>query len=208
MDIKKKLEKLIYLKKKLRKLKKRTCRICYERGLKKNKLYYPCKCKGSLKYIHEKCLKKWISISNKKKCPQCKYRYIIEETNPLAYINNPYILLIITVIINIFLILISGISFYKIIGCKHYKFFSIQFISNSIEIFGLYSIISCFILMIYDDNFINIFDRENNLHFKNILIISFKLLKTLIENLIKKIIEKNSNEKIRNYKQENKHLKY
>ena len=53
MDIKKKLEKLIYLKKKLRKLKKRTCRICYEEGLKKNKLYYPCKCKGSLKYIHD-----------------------------------------------------------------------------------------------------------------------------------------------------------
>ena len=38
----------------------------------------PCKCCGSLKWIHQKCLLKWIRVSNKMKCPQCKYTYEIE----------------------------------------------------------------------------------------------------------------------------------
>ena len=40
----------------------KTCRICYleEESPEDNPLVQPCKCSGSLKYIHLKCLKHWI----------------------------------------------------------------------------------------------------------------------------------------------------
>ena len=40
----------------------KTCRICYleEESPDENPLVQPCKCSGSLKYIHLKCLKHWI----------------------------------------------------------------------------------------------------------------------------------------------------
>ena len=40
----------------------KTCRICYleEESPEENPLVQPCKCSGSLKYIHLKCLKHWI----------------------------------------------------------------------------------------------------------------------------------------------------
>lgn len=42
----------------------------------------PCMCRGSLKYVHEKCLLKWISAKTgqgaRAKCPACNYVYIVE----------------------------------------------------------------------------------------------------------------------------------
>ena len=42
--------------------KKRNCRICYgdEENIIENPLISPCLCKGSMKYIHYKCLKNWL----------------------------------------------------------------------------------------------------------------------------------------------------
>ena len=42
--------------------KKRNCRICYgdEENIIENPLISPCICKGSMKYIHYKCLKNWL----------------------------------------------------------------------------------------------------------------------------------------------------
>ena len=34
-----------------------ACRICFETESDINPLIYPCKCSGSMKYIHEACLK-------------------------------------------------------------------------------------------------------------------------------------------------------
>lgn len=41
-----------------------TCRICRGDGTDDNPLFHPCKCKGSIKYIHESCLMEWISSKN------------------------------------------------------------------------------------------------------------------------------------------------
>lgn len=42
----------------------KTCRICYlEEETSDNPLVCPCICSGSMKYIHLKCLKKWINTS-------------------------------------------------------------------------------------------------------------------------------------------------
>lgn len=38
----------------------KICRICFENETSENPLISPCECSGSMKYIHEECLKKWI----------------------------------------------------------------------------------------------------------------------------------------------------
>ena len=37
------------------------CKICFETGNTiDNKLIHPCKCDGSIKFVHEKCILKWL----------------------------------------------------------------------------------------------------------------------------------------------------
>jgi hypothetical protein len=50
-----------------------TCRICLEEDLL-NKLIFPCKCKGNIKYVHTDCLKKWCN-DQRSICEICKYEF-------------------------------------------------------------------------------------------------------------------------------------
>lgn len=63
------------------------CRICLEEDEIEN-LISPCLCRGTSKYIHEKCLNEWRTLSENREnetiCPQCKFVYLLEEQN-----NNP-----------------------------------------------------------------------------------------------------------------------
>ena len=44
------------------------CRICHcERDNEMGHLIAPCKCKGTLKYVHQSCLQQWIKSSGKLK---------------------------------------------------------------------------------------------------------------------------------------------
>ncbi|KAH8200511.1 hypothetical protein TruAng_005341 [Truncatella angustata] len=49
-----------------------TCRICRGEGASGEPLFYPCKCSGSIKYVHQDCLMEWLSHSQKKHCELCK----------------------------------------------------------------------------------------------------------------------------------------
>ncbi|RVX71225.1 hypothetical protein B0A52_04799 [Exophiala mesophila] len=49
-----------------------SCRICRGEGTAAQPLYYPCKCSGSIKYVHQECLMEWLSHSQKKYCELCK----------------------------------------------------------------------------------------------------------------------------------------
>jgi E3 ubiquitin-protein ligase MARCH6 len=49
-----------------------TCRICRGEGTTGEPLFYPCKCSGSIKYVHQDCLMEWLSHSQKKHCELCK----------------------------------------------------------------------------------------------------------------------------------------
>lgn len=49
-----------------------TCRICRGEGTSDEPLFYPCKCSGSIKYVHQDCLMEWLSHSQKKHCELCK----------------------------------------------------------------------------------------------------------------------------------------
>ncbi|AEO58588.1 hypothetical protein MYCTH_2306035 [Thermothelomyces thermophilus ATCC 42464] len=49
-----------------------TCRICRGEGSEDEPLFFPCKCSGSIKYVHQDCLMEWLSHSQKKHCELCK----------------------------------------------------------------------------------------------------------------------------------------
>ncbi|TPX10407.1 uncharacterized protein E0L32_008626 [Thyridium curvatum] len=49
-----------------------TCRICRGEATIEEPLFYPCKCSGSIKYVHQDCLMEWLSHSQKKHCELCK----------------------------------------------------------------------------------------------------------------------------------------
>lgn len=49
-----------------------SCRICRGEGSKEEPLFYPCKCSGSIKFVHQNCLMEWLSHSQKKHCELCK----------------------------------------------------------------------------------------------------------------------------------------
>ncbi|CAM1505049.1 Fc.00g106860.m01.CDS01 [Cosmosporella sp. VM-42] len=48
------------------------CRICRGEGTAEEPLFFPCKCSGSIKYVHQDCLMEWLSHSQKKHCELCK----------------------------------------------------------------------------------------------------------------------------------------
>ncbi|KAG1738893.1 uncharacterized protein EDB91DRAFT_1137224 [Suillus paluster] len=52
-----------------------TCRICSAPGDSDQPLFYPCKCSGTIRYIHQDCLTTWLSHSKKKTCDVCKHPY-------------------------------------------------------------------------------------------------------------------------------------
>lgn len=52
-----------------------TCRICLDEG----DLIQPCNCTGTTAYVHEECLIKWLTISDRRDCEICKFEYEIIE---------------------------------------------------------------------------------------------------------------------------------
>lgn len=50
-----------------------TCRLCLEDETTRKNLVYPCKCKGTQKYIHKACLKRMTAQWDK--CPTCYSKY-------------------------------------------------------------------------------------------------------------------------------------
>lgn len=52
-----------------------SCRICGEG----EELFHPCKCSGSIRFIHEPCLMKWLALSDKTHCELCGHEYSFDE---------------------------------------------------------------------------------------------------------------------------------
>jgi E3 ubiquitin-protein ligase MARCH6 len=49
-----------------------SCRICRGEGTTEQPLFYPCKCNGSIRFVHQECLMEWLAHSQKKYCELCK----------------------------------------------------------------------------------------------------------------------------------------
>ncbi|KAF2860387.1 hypothetical protein K470DRAFT_257986 [Piedraia hortae CBS 480.64] len=52
--------------------KAETCRICRSEGTTDEPLFHPCKCSGSIRFVHQDCLLQWLHHSSKKYCELCK----------------------------------------------------------------------------------------------------------------------------------------
>jgi len=76
----------------------KQCRICLdgtESEQELGRLIRPCLCKGSISYVHLKCLDRWRSMSASRSaffaCPQCHYHYRFARTRIVGLATNSVI---------------------------------------------------------------------------------------------------------------------
>jgi len=112
----------------------RVCRICFggvNDILESGKLISPCKCKGSMKYVHVNCLNDWrLASANKAsyyQCDQCKYKYHFQRTKLANIISNRLSILLITLILTYLYMFFTGFILKAIIQWKNYKIGSFEF---------------------------------------------------------------------------------
>ncbi|XP_043554847.1 uncharacterized protein march1 isoform X2 [Chiloscyllium plagiosum] len=55
-----------------------VCRICHCEGDDDSPLITPCRCTGTLRFVHQACLHQWIKSSDTRCCELCKYDFIME----------------------------------------------------------------------------------------------------------------------------------
>ncbi|XP_062864678.1 E3 ubiquitin-protein ligase MARCHF1 [Trichomycterus rosablanca] len=55
-----------------------VCRICHCEGEEEFPLITPCRCTGSLRFVHHACLRQWIKSSDTHCCELCKYDFVME----------------------------------------------------------------------------------------------------------------------------------
>ncbi|XP_046823419.1 E3 ubiquitin-protein ligase MARCHF3 [Vespa crabro] len=56
-----------------------VCRICHTNTVKEP-LVSPCRCKGTLAYVHLSCLERWLNQSCRSYCELCHYQFNAVET--------------------------------------------------------------------------------------------------------------------------------
>ena len=86
------------------------CRICFEDDTNET-LFSPCKCSGTMRWVHNSCLQKWIHIKKNSRCPVCKEHCVIEKTKKqqiASYIvKSNFITSLIAAIFGFFLLLFT-----------------------------------------------------------------------------------------------------
>jgi len=112
----------------------RVCRICFggvNDAFESGKLISPCKCKGSMKYVHVNCLNEWrLKSANKSsyyQCDQCKYKYHFQRTKFAKILSNKLTTLFITFLVTYLYIFFTGFILKFIIQLKHNKIAGIEF---------------------------------------------------------------------------------
>ena len=189
----------------------KICRICYDSEIN-SEMIYPCKCNGSIKWIHQCCLKKWIETSKKDICPQCKYKYIKKidyKYSNLKFLNKSiYIKITSLIVISLCIGLFSLISlkFYKNNTDTIFFFKNIKLISNLYHVYNglkLFLIISVILLTILhikkNMNILNIINSNNLNPGSNIIEFTYCIF-YIYNELIREIIKKNSIINYINYK--------
>eukprot|EP01113_Clastostelium_recurvatum_P003922 TRINITY_DN11733_c0_g1_i6.p1 TRINITY_DN11733_c0_g1~~TRINITY_DN11733_c0_g1_i6.p1 ORF type:complete len:992 (+),score=148.42 TRINITY_DN11733_c0_g1_i6:50-3025(+) len=62
------------------------CRVCRTSASPERPLQYPCRCSGSIRYIHQDCLLMWLSHSKAKSCELCGHKF---QWTPIYAANAP-----------------------------------------------------------------------------------------------------------------------
>lgn len=134
-----------------------TCRICFDATNNKNDIVAPCKCDGTMKYVHKACLEQWrvhsSGTDNFNKCPTCGENYKIaipkgleEAIEKQILTDSIFGLFIIILIASAFMGLISYSLTFAFILCACVFFLIILFL------------VICFcVAFIYEDNYLGAF---------------------------------------------------
>ncbi|AZB49175.1 E3-MARCH3-like protein [Vombatid gammaherpesvirus 1] len=65
------------------------CRICLDTANEKEHLLTPCKCSGTMKFIHHSCLTQWYKISAMTQCELCHYPFAYRlESKPQSLVPS------------------------------------------------------------------------------------------------------------------------
>ena len=79
----------------------RLCRVCFC-GEEAGPLIAPCRCRGSMRFVHASCLNEWrVASANPnsfQRCDQCGYRYRIKQTRLAALLQSERVILAATVL--------------------------------------------------------------------------------------------------------------
>lgn len=68
------------------------CRICHCEGDTDAPLISPCVCSGSLQWVHQACLQKWIKSADTKSCELCKFEFIMTtKVKPFQQVRKQHI---------------------------------------------------------------------------------------------------------------------
>ncbi|KAI0873876.1 hypothetical protein GGS24DRAFT_365257 [Hypoxylon argillaceum] len=83
-----------------------------------DRLISPCLCKGSIKYMHEGCLRLWRNENTARayECDICKYRYRIERLSVAQRVRSPVLSLMMTLAILMVTIFMLGFIADPILG--------------------------------------------------------------------------------------------
>jgi hypothetical protein len=65
------------------------CRICHCEGTIDEPLISPCYCLGTMQYLHQSCLQRWIKSAGVKSCELCKFEFIMHsEIKPFKQVRK------------------------------------------------------------------------------------------------------------------------
>ena len=161
------------------------CRFCFESNNEED-LIVPCRCSGTMEYVHRACLQEWrsqdVNSNNFTRCNQCLYEYQISNTTSNTekccvsfcsfFENNKFIIFIFIQIILILLCL-----FYKLIdpnGTYLYKLFKIN-IQKSQEyyIFSVITLLCPLTIIIITHDLYIYYKYKLNTYFNNYAEIGF-----------------------------------
>ena len=128
----------------------KVCRICLDEG-EENRLFRPCLCDGSQRYVHETCLNRWrhtqggIAFTI---CPTCHFHYKLRQIWFAQLLTNEVTLLVLTSLV------VSG----SIVFIMYFiRFFALLFFGVKVgrgafmasqQIFGLVMMCLIFLLAI------------------------------------------------------------
>ncbi|KAI8370697.1 uncharacterized protein BYT42DRAFT_99303 [Radiomyces spectabilis] len=93
-----------------------VCKICLEKDDGQCRLISPCKCKGSIKYVHVECMASWRSAlfhsgrdNDLYHCTLCKHRFSVRPRRPwMAVLNYRVMRILVTVLLLVFILIPAG----------------------------------------------------------------------------------------------------
>lgn len=67
------------------------CRICHSEETHDEPLISPCLCLGTMQYLHQACLQRWIKSAGVKSCELCKFDFLMHsEIKPFKQVRREF----------------------------------------------------------------------------------------------------------------------